>query len=81
MPEKELLLNDIRRFVGSDGCIAIEHGYRPVFNLSMITGRKNVFTVTPRVGRPYPLEALEAPQLKDLIVELFRYRLFCELDA
>lgn len=73
MPEKELLLNDIRKFLGVGGRVTFDYGYRPVFNIKTL----NNVNVTPHVGLPYPLEQLEASQLEDLIVELFRYCQFC----
>lgn len=75
MPEKELLLNDIRNFVGKYKKVPFDYDYRPVFNIKTLDQN----TVTPRVGLPYPLESLEVPQLKDLIVELFRYSRFCDI--
>ena len=83
LTEKDRLIKDIKDFIGPNGCIAFEHGYRPTYNAQMITDTEVILRF--RIGKnrrsKIPLEELDEAMLKNIIIELFRYQNFCHLLA
>lgn len=83
LSEKDRLIKDIKDFIGPNGCIAFEHGYRPTYNAQMITDTEVILRF--RIGKnrrsKIPLEEMDEATLKNIIIELFRYQNFCHLLA
>lgn len=80
---KDSLIRAIKEYIGTDGCIAFEHGYRPTFNAQMITDKEVILRF--RIGKKkisrIPLEDLDEQMLTKLIIEIFKYQNYCQLRA
>lgn len=80
---KEQLIKDITDFVGKDGTVAFEHGYKPNFNVSYIHENEVHFRFA--IGRQHQrkclLEDMTVDSLMLLIIELFRYLNYCQNEA
>ena len=81
--EKESLIRAIREFVGPDGVVAFEHGFRPKFNAQMVTDKKVIlrFAIGKTKTRQFNLEDMDIDMLKTIIIDLFMYQNHCHLRA
>lgn len=81
--EKERLIRDIREFVGPNGYVAFEHGYRPTFNAAGVSDKQVDlrFAIGREHRRKIELEEMDEPMLIKIILELFRYYNYCHLYA
>lgn len=80
---KDRLVRDIQEFVGENGLIPFEHGYRPQFNMWAVTDSvvKLRFPIGRQHRKEVPLKELDEPQLTTIIIDLFRYLNWCHLKA
>lgn len=81
--EKERLIQDIRDFVGKDGNVPMEHGYRPQLNASAFNydGMVLSFPIGREHRRSIGYEEMDEAMLTKVILELFRYYNYCHLYA
>lgn len=81
--EKERLVRDIREFIGPDGYVAFEHGYRPTFNVAGVSDKQVDlrFAIGREHRKKIELEEMEEAMLLKIILELFRYYNYCQLYA
>ena len=78
---KGSLIRAIAEFIGPDGCLAFEHGFRPNFNAQMITDKEVVLRIRIKRRTRIPLAELDENQLTNLIVDIFRYQNHIHLRA
>ena len=78
---KESLIRAIAEFIGPDGCLAFEHGFRPNFNAQTITDKEVVLRIRIKRRTRIPLAELDENQLTNLIVDIFRYQNHIHLRA
>lgn len=81
--EKERLIQDIRDFVGKDGNVPMEHGFRPQLNASSFNydGMVLRFPIGREHRRSIGYEEMDEAMLTKVILELFRYYNYCHLYA
>lgn len=83
MSEKEKLIKDIRDFIGENGVVPMEHGYRPELNATAFD--YNGMVLYKLIGREHRTRIeyaeMEERMLTRVILELFRYYNYCRLYA
>lgn len=81
--EKEHLVRDIRDFIGEDGYIPMEHGYRPTLNAYAFDqeGMLLRFPIGKERRRRIQYSEMDEDMLTKVILELFRYFNWCHLYA
>lgn len=83
--EKEILIQDIREFVGEGGLVAFEHGFKPSVNMYSVDGNGIHRTVPDGSGGKkhsfVPFEEMDENTIKEIIINLFRYLNYCHLYA
>ena len=79
--EKERLVRDIRDFIGEDGDIPMEHGYRPTLNAYAFDqeGMLLRFPIGKERHRRIQYSEMDEDMLTKVILELFRYFNWCHL--
>ena len=81
--EKERLIQDIRDFVGKDGNVPMEHGFRPTLNASAFD--YDGMALRFRIGKEHrtriEYEEMDETMLTKVILDLFRYYNYCHLYA
>lgn len=68
MTYKEKIVN----FVGKEGFVAFEHGFKPNFNCWGVSD-----TEVYQRGKRIPLEKLEEEQARTLYIDLLEYFFYC----
>lgn len=81
--EQQRLIKDIKDFVGKDGLIPFEHGYRPTLNCWAVdeNGIRLRFWIGKEKRKEIPFEEMDEKMLTKVIIELFRYMNYCHLEA
>lgn len=81
--ENDSLIRAIREFVGPDGTVSFEHGFRPKFNAQMITDKEVIlrFAIGKDKKKKLLLENMDIDMLKTIIIDLFMYQNHCQLRA
>ena len=81
--EKERLIQDIRDFVGKDGNVPMEHGFKPTLNASSFDygGMALRFPIGKERRKRIEYEEMDEAMLTKVILDLFRYFNYCHLYA
>ena len=79
---KEGLIQDIQEFIGKDGCIPMEHGFKPTMNASSFEFDGMTTRIPIEKGKRKILYAdMDEKQLMNVIRTLFQYLNYCHLYA
>ena len=81
---KATFIQDIRDFVGKDGLVPFEHGYKPSINMYSVD-YDGIHRITSdgqnRTHSFVAFEEMDENTLKEIIINLFRYFNYCHLYA
>lgn len=77
---KERLVRDIQDFIGKDGCVSLEHSYRPTLNVQSFdyNGMVLRFSIGRKKRTRIEYSEMDEKMLNNVVVELFRYYNFCQ---
>ena len=81
---EDRLRQDIRDFVGKDGYIPFEHGYRPAINAYAVDYEGIYLRAAEgavKKKRILKYEDMDTKMLTAVILDLFRYLNYCQLYA
>jgi hypothetical protein len=81
MRTKEELIKTIKEFIGEDGYVAFEHGFRPGFNAYGVAYDHVDLRMAIKGKRKSYFEDMTPQQLTMLLVDLVRYLNYCQLYA
>ena len=82
MRTKEELIRTLQEYIGEDGYIPFEHGFKPGFNAYGVAYDHVDQKVVPANGeRELYFKDMDEAQLTNVIIDLVRYQNYCHLYA